>query len=239
MKEDEIYRLFHEGGIQIGVGLEDQQVGKFMDYMSLLKKWNKKTNLTSIVGDKNLIIKHFFDSLSGCSLIRGEGSLVDIGSGAGFPGMVIGIYYPHMEITLVESIGKKVLFLENTRDKLGLHNVFVVKKRAEEMGRDVKYRGKFDYAAARAVSKLNTLSEYCLPLVKRGGCFLAYKGASVEKEIEESENAINILGGKLKDIMSFQLPFLQEKRNIVKIIKTAESPDKYPRRVGIPKKRPL
>jgi len=228
-----------EGCELLGCNLELQQARKFMQYFDLVKEWNQKINLTGIKDDREFIIKHFIDSLSGVPLIGSQGRLVDIGSGAGFPGLPLKLFYPELEVFLVESVGKKAEFIEIAATALGLEGVTVVNARAEEIGRDLRFRETFDYAVCRAVSELAVIAEYCLPLVKVGGYFIAYKGDDLEAEVSGAINAFAVLGGKLDQVHKVALPFLGDGRTLVKVKKSEPSPDKYPRRTGIPAKRPL
>jgi len=235
----EAERILREGSTSIGVALDDEMIRKLLKFMGLLVEWNKKINLTAITAVKEIAVKHFLDSLAGARLIKDNGTLADVGSGAGFPGMVLAICCSGLSVTLIESIGKKASFLERVKEELELPNVLILNKRAEEVGRREQFREKFNYATARAVSSLNVVSEYCLPLVRVGGSLLAYKGDSIEEELKKSEKAINILGGKVNNILSIQLPFSGQARKIVEIKKIKRCPEKYPRRVGVPQKRPL
>jgi len=235
----EAERILREGSARIGVALDDEMIRKMLKYMRLLVEWNKKINLTAMTAEKEIAVKHFLDSLAGARLIKESGSLADVGSGAGFPGMVLAVCCPGLSVTLIESIRKKAYFLERVKEELDLPSVLVLNERAEEVGRKEQFREKFNYAAARAVSSLNVVSEYCLPLVRIGGSMLAYKGDSIEEELEKSEKAISTLGGKVNNILSIQLPFSGHARKIVEIKKVKSCPEKYPRRIGVPKKRPL
>ncbi len=210
----------------------------FNYYIDELLTWNKKFNLTAIIDPEEIRIKHFEDSLSILQSIHlTNEKIVDIGAGAGFPGIPLKIKCPNIKLALVEATKKKVKFLEHLVKKLDLKDVEVVWGRAEEIVKDK--RESFDIAVSRAVAKLNVLCEFCLPFVKIGGLFAAYKEAKVEEEVEEARNAIEILGGKLKEIRKIKLPNSDIVRSLVIIDKVSKTPEKYPRRAGMAKKRPL
>lgn len=210
----------------------------FKIYSDELIEWNKKFNLTAITDPEEVRIKHFEDSLSLLEPIRlTTQSLIDIGAGAGFPGIPLKIKCPQIQLTLVEATRKKVDFLRYIIEKLGLKDIEVIWGRAEEISKDKRER--YDIAVSRAVANLNILSELCLPFVKVGGYFIAYKGEKIEAEVKESENAIKLLGGKLKEIKNVQLPNSDIVRSLVIIEKISPTPEKYPRRPGMANKRPL
>ncbi|MGI6554411.1 MAG: 16S rRNA (guanine(527)-N(7))-methyltransferase RsmG [Bacillota bacterium] len=231
--------LLREGCDSIGLKIKEGQISQYLFYLELVQEWNKKVNLTSIVDEKEIIIKHFIDSLMGAPLLGDQGRLVDVGSGAGFPGLVLKIFYPEMEVCLVESVKKKARFLGTAVLALELKGVQVLSLRAEEIGRDISFRESFDYAVCRAVSELAVIAEYCLPLVKVGGYFVAYKGEMVEEELSRAAGAFRCLGGEVGSLRKGKLPFLGDGRTLVQIKKTCPCPGKYPRRPGIPAKRPL
>lgn len=207
-------------------------------FYKLLAETNKITNLTSITEEKEVFIKHFLDSLLGVFAFKKGADVIEIGSGGGFPSIPLKIARPDLTFTLVESTGKKCDFLRSAVDKLELRGVKILNIRAEEGGKDKNLREKFDVACARAVARLNTLCEYCLPFVKVGGAFVAYKGDAAE-EIEEAENAIKILGGRIKNVSVFELPDGAGKRNIIEIEKIKPTPSLYPRGNGKERKKPL
>lgn len=209
---------------------------KFDTYMELLKDWNTRINLTAITEDEEIRLKHFQDSLSILPYIEG-GSLVDVGTGAGFPGLPIAIERPDVSVTLVDSLDKRVKFLQCVADTLELKNVTCIHARAEEFGRKPEYREKFDYATARAVASMPVLLEYCLPLLKTGGRFLAMKGANASEE--KFEKALDILGGKLVRQDTFLLENSELQRCIFVVEKFRQIPSKYPRKPGTPTKQPL
>ncbi len=224
-----------------GTQLTDQQLASLETYNRELAAWNKVHNLTAIREPEQVRAKHFLDSLSACLVMNGSqiNRVIDVGTGAGFPGLPLKILYPQMHLTLVESIGKKTAFCEHVVDKLGLDGVEVIQMRAEELGRLEEHREQYDWALARAVAVMPVLLEYLLPLVRVGGSVLAMKGESGPAETQTAEAATQILGGHLRQLHSVTLPGVVEERYLVVIDKVAATPEKYPRRVGIPGKRPL
>lgn len=234
-----LMKMLEEGCRELGLELDSYQSGQCLEYLEMVLAWNEKINLTAIVEKEEFIIKHFLDSLSGAFLMEKAGRLGDIGSGAGFPGLVLKILYPALEVWLIESVRKKAAFLEKAAGDLGLERVRVIHGRAEDLGQDPSLRETFDFAVSRAVSQMAVIAEYCLPLVRIGGCFVAYKGTGVEEEISRSENAVRILGGEIEGVHRLTLPFSGDGRTLISVRKTRPSPGKYPRRAGIPAKRPL
>lgn len=223
------------------VHLTARQVMSLITYEKELMEWNQKFNLTAIRDVESIRTKHFLDSYS-CVLAWQANPplrLIDVGTGAGFPGLPLKIIYPQMHVTLVESVGKKAMFCQHIVSKLGLEHIDVIKTRAEEIGQKTEHRESYDYAVARAVANLNILSEYLLPLVKIGGNVLAQKGETAHAEAQSAEKAIALLGGKLKQIIPVQLPGVADERFLVLIEKTHATPEKYPRKAGIPAKTPL
>jgi 16S rRNA (guanine527-N7)-methyltransferase len=206
-----------------------------------LVAWNNIHNLTAIREPDQARIKHFLDSLSACLVMKGSPieRVIDVGTGAGFPGLPLKILYPQMQLTLVESIGKKADFCEHVVAKLGLAGVEVIQMRAEELGRLAAHREQYDWALARAVAILPVLLEYLLPLVRVGGSVLAMKGESGPAEAQTADNAAKLLGGHLRQLHPLTLPGVVEERYLVVVDKVAATPERYPRRVGIPTKRPL
>lgn len=221
------------------IDIKESQIEKFYIYMNLLLEWNQKINLTAITNCDEIIIKHFIDSLTVCKYLKKESSVVDVGTGAGFPGIPIKIVREDLNIILVDSLNKRIRFLEEIIKKLELENIKAIHSRAEEFGRNIKYREKFDYATSRAVANLSTLSEYLIPLVKIKGKVISMKGSTIDEELEESKKAINVLGGKILNIDEFNLPSSDIKRNIVIIEKVKNTPNKYPRKPGTPAKEPI
>lgn len=225
-----------------GIELTGAQLKLFEIHYRMLVAANKRFNLTGIVTEKEVAIKHYLDALTCLKTIKNgrEGMrLMDIGTGAGLPGIPIKICRPEINITLVEAQQKKALFLERTRDAMALDGLEIVCNRAEDIGRQQDYREKYDWAVARAVSDLKIIAEYGLPVVRTGGHFLAMKGPQAETEIKTAVRAVNLLGGTIKKSISVKLPFTGEARSLVLIKKVGPTPEKYPRRAGIPQKRPL
>lgn len=225
----------------LGVTLTSTQRELFTHYRVELLEWNKQHNLTAITADDGIRVKHFLDSLS-CALVmkaRPPRSLVDIGTGAGFPGIPLKILFPEMRLTLVESVGKKADFCRHVAEALGLKGVRVMNCRAEEIGQLADHREGYDWAVARAVAGLPVLAEYLLPLVRLSGMALAQKGESGPEEAQQAERALRILGGRLKKLEPVHLPGIAEDRYLVLIEKVAATPPQYPRRVGLPVKKPL
>ena len=223
------------------ISITDTQKTKFVKYEALLLEWNKKLNLTAITDRKEFWYKHIYDSLTCLKMIRSFGaiSLIDLGTGAGFPGIPLKIVYPEMRLTLAESIRKKASFCQTAVNALNLSNVTVVAERAETIGQDKKFRESYDWAVARAVAPLPLLTEYLLPLVHIGGSMLAQKGSNVDLEIDQADNAITTLGGKIDSVIPITLPNGLGKRTLIRILKIKTTPEKYPRRPGAPKKNPL
>lgn len=223
----------------INVNLNNEMCEQFYYYMKLMLEWNENINLTAIVEEDEIILKHFVDSLTIVKDIGQNGKLADIGTGAGFPGIPIKIFIPEIDVTLIDSLNKRINFLNEVIEQLELKNIVAVHGRTEDLGKDKKYREKFDYVTSRAVANLSVLSEYVLPLVKIGGKCICMKGSNVEEEVEESKKAINILGGKIEKIDTFFLADTDMGRNIVSIKKQKGTPNKYPRKAGIPAKEPI
>ena len=226
---------------QFGITLDDEQVRQFATYEALLLAWNAKLNLTRIVEPKAIRIRHFLDGLT-CALAMGDLSGrtgIDVGTGAGFPGIPLKILYPEMTLTLTDSVAKKTTFLEVVVGELELEDVTVLAERAEALGRDPAHREQYDWAVARAVAQLPTLAEYLLPLVQVGGHMLAQKGETAANELTSAKNSIEILGGAGGEMTAVQLPDHERIHYLVKIKKVKQLPEKYPRRVGVALKRPL
>ncbi len=224
----------------LGWMLSPAQSEAFNHYESLLLEWNQKFNLTAINDPDSIRLKHFYDSLTCLKMIpEGPADIIDIGCGAGFPGIPLKIVRPDLRLTLVESVGKKADFCSTVVQALHLKGVTVLHARAEDLGQDAIHRERYDWAVARAVAPLPVLAEYLLPLVKLGGAMLAQKGSGVRAELDQAANAIALLGGRLEALDEFELPLLNEKRTLVKILKEKATPRKYPRKAGLPSKKPL
>ncbi|GAE89240.1 16S rRNA (guanine(527)-N(7))-methyltransferase RsmG [Acetivibrio straminisolvens] len=238
-RELELRELLIKGASGFGVELDNEKVDKFFTYMGVLKEWNEKMNLTAIEDEEEIILKHFIDSISICPIIKDRKStLIDVGTGAGFPGIPVKIVFPELKVKLLDSLEKRTKFLDEVINILNLEEISSVHSRAEDKGLDPDYREKYDISTARAVANLPVLLEYCLPFVKVGGYFIAMKGSNTE-EIENSKKALDILGGKIEDVLEFNLPFSDIKRNVVIVKKFRQTPTKYPRKSGKPSKNPL
>ncbi len=239
----EFENLLDAGFAGLPLSLDKKQKEQFFEFYEILISANKVTNLTAITDMEEVISRHFVDSLLPVLALPdlGDGGItaIDIGTGAGFPGIPLKIAFPNIEITLVDSVGKKTSFLKEAVSELGLVGVEIVTGRAEELGREPAYREKFDLCFSRAVAKLPTLSELCLPFVRTDGIFVAFKSDTAGEEIAESENAIRILGGKVLSTLVYPLPGTDAQTMLAVIEKTSPVPEKYPRRTGIPGKRPL
>jgi len=234
-------KLAQEFQTLTGSTLSRQQLVALNIYLRELTTWNAVHNLTAIRDPDQVRVKHFLDSLSACMVMNGSqiDRVIDVGTGAGFPGLPLKILYPQMHLTLVESIGKKVAFCEHIVAKLCLDRVEVIQMRAEELGQLRLHREQYDWAVARAVAAMPVLLEYLLPLVRVSGRVLAMKGESGPAEAQTAEKAARILGGHLRQVQQLMLPGVVEVRYLVVIDKVAATPERYPRRVGIPSKRPL
>lgn len=223
----------------ISIKLEEKQIKQFYDYMNLLIEWNKKINLTAIIEPKEIILKHFVDSLTISKYINQKSTLIDVGTGAGFPGIPLKIFRNDLEITLVDSLNKRIKFLDDVIKKLNLDNIKTVHGRVEEIGRNKEYREKFDYATSRAVANIATLSEYLIPLIKTNGKCIYMKGPDTKDELKKGEKAISVLGGNMVNKVEFELPYSKIKRTIIIIEKIKNTPIIYPRKAGTPSKEPI
>jgi 16S rRNA (guanine527-N7)-methyltransferase len=235
----ELVELLVNGALHYGKSITQHQVEQFTKYMELLKDWNTKINLTAIEDDKEIIIKHFIDSISVLPLVKDqELKLIDVGTGAGFPGIPVKIVNPNIEVTLLDSLDKRVKFLNEVIKSINISKINAIHGRAEDMGISPIYRENYDIAVARAVANLPVLLEYCLPFVKINGIFIAMKGSNTE-EFENCSKALDILGGKIEKIEKMVLPFTNIERNVVVVRKFRQTPTKYPRKAGKPVKEPL
>lgn len=223
----------------INLELNDEKVKKFYNYMELLLQWNEKVNLTAITEPNDIILKHFIDSLTIERYIDKNVNIIDIGTGAGFPGIPISIARTDINITLMDSLNKRIKFLDEVIKENKLNNAKTIHARAEELARDKDYREKFDIATSRAVASLNVLLEYMLPFVKVGGYCICMKGSNVEDEILNSKRALNALNGVIEKIEEFELPNSDMSRNIIIVKKVGKTLSKYPRKAGTPTKDPL
>ena len=220
-------------------GLNVSQKNSFDRYLELLQEWNNKINLTAITEKEEIELKHFYDSLTISEYIKSGSSLIDVGTGAGFPGIPLKIKDESIKLTLLDSLNKRLIFLEEVEKELELKNVVNIHGRAEDYGKDKKYREKYDYATSRAVARLSVLVEYLLPFVKVGGFCICMKGPNIEEEIKDSEKAIRVLGGEIEKIDNFKLENDDNERNIIIIKKVKNTPKQYPRKAGIPTKEPI
>ena len=234
-------KLVQEAQALFNVHITARQVTLLISYEKELLEWNQKFNLTAIRDSQSIRTKHFLDSFS-CVLAwkaTPPTRLIDVGTGAGFPGIPLKILYPNLKLTLVESVGKKAVFCQHVVRALGLEQVDVVQARAEDLGQDIRHREKYDWAIARAVANLNVLGEYLIPLVKVGGTMLAQKGESGPAEAQSAEKSMRLLGGKLKQLIPVNLPGVADDRYLVLVEKVAATPPKYPRKPGVAAKQPL
>jgi 16S rRNA methyltransferase gidB len=219
--------------------IDNVSAEKFAVYMELLREWNEKINLTAITDEEGILVKHFFDSCSISEFVDNNSKIIDVGTGAGFPGLPLKIVNDTLNLTLVDSLNKRINFLNEVKDKLGLKNVETVHGRAEDIGIDNKYREKYDFAVSRAVAELRILVEYLLPLVKVGGKVIAMKGPNIDEEVENAKKAVKLLGGEIERIESFRLGNTDNERTVIIIKKIKNTESKYPRKAGIPRKNPL
>lgn len=221
------------------IQLSVEQHEKFHKYMNLLIEWNEKINLTAIVEPKEVILKHFVDSLTISKFLKDGDKVIDVGTGAGFPGIPNKIYNEKINVTLLDSLKKRTIFLDDVINNLQLKNIRSVHGRVEEIAQNKEYREKYDVVTSRAVAQLNILLEYMLPLVKVGGICICMKGSEIEEELNNAKNAAKILGGEIEKVESFKLADSEMKRNLVIVRKVKNTPNKYPRKAGTPSKEPL
>lgn len=239
MEFEEFKREFEKYLAKMNISLLKEQYGQFYAYMEFLIEWNEKMNLTAITDPKEIILKHFVDSLTIAKYVKEDKSIIDMGTGAGFPGIPIKIYRKDVKVVLADSLNKRIKFLDEVIDKLKLENVETIHCRAEELGKNKQYREKFDYATSRAVANLSTLSEYLMPFIKLNGKCIFMKTIEVEEELEKAKKAIKTLGGKIEKVDKFEIPESDLGRSIIIVKKEKITPSKFPRKPGTPAKEPL
>lgn len=239
MLKEEFSEKIKEYMNKINIEISDKQIEKFFDYMNLLLEWNEKINLTAITEPEDIILKHFVDCTTILKYIKDEDKIIDIGTGAGFPGIPLKILNEKLDITLMDSLNKRINFLNEIINKLDLKNIVAIHARAEELARNKRYREKFDIATSRAVANLSTLSEYMLPFVKKNGMVISMKGSNIEEEVKNAKKAIKILGGEIEKIDNFNLANTNNIRNIITIKKVVKTPKEFPRKAGKPSKEPI
>ena len=230
-----------EGFKELNIDFTSEQANKFEIYKNLIQEWNENINLTAITEDNEMAIKHFIDSAS-CfksGKLSGELSMIDVGTGAGFPGIPLKIINENIKLTLLDSLNKRINFLQIVAENLELENIEFCHGRAEDFGQDEDYREQFDICVSRAVANLAVLTEYCLPFIKVGGYFIAQKGPKKDEELEVAKKAIEVLGGEIESVLEVKIPFSDITHSIVLIKKVSETPKQYPRKAGKPTKKPI
>lgn len=234
-------KMLEDGCKEYGISLTDDQKRKFIQYFELLVEWNKVMNLTGITEFQEVMQKHFLDSLSIAKAVDMEQihSCIDVGTGAGFPGIPLKIAFPHIKVTLLDSLKKRLNFLDEVIRELGLQGIETVHGRAEDAARKQEYREQYDLSVSRAVSRLAALCEYCMPYVKEGGVFVSYKSGKASEELVEAQKAISVLGGKVMKEEDFKLYGTDMDRTLLVIQKVKNTPKKYPRKAGTPAKEPI
>ncbi|ALV22332.1 MULTISPECIES: 16S rRNA (guanine(527)-N(7))-methyltransferase RsmG [Carnobacterium] len=238
MNPEEFKKALHDKGIDV----TEKQMQQFDHYLVLLQEWNEKINLTAITEQEEVYLKHFYDSITAGLYVdfnKGVQSLCDVGAGAGFPSIPLKIIFPQLEVTIVDSLNKRIQFLTTLAEKLELEGVHFYHDRAETFGQNKQFRESFDFVTARAVARMSVLAELCLPLVKKGGVFIALKASNSDEEMKEGQKALATLGGKFREEFVFELPKEAGERHVLLIDKKKETPKKYPRKPGTPNKNPL
>lgn len=239
MELEEFTKIFNNYLEKLNLTLTEEQIEKFYNYMNLLIEWNKKINLTAIVEPKDIILKHFIDSLTIVKYIKEGETIIDVGTGAGFPGIPLKIAREDLKITLADSLNKRINFLNEVINKLDLKNIETIHIRAEELGKNKKYREKFDIATSRAVANMSTLSEYLIPFIKVKGRCICMKSSDIDTELENAKKAINILGCEIESKDKFNLPNSDLGRSVIILRKVKNTPSKFPRKAGTPEKEPI
>jgi 16S rRNA (guanine527-N7)-methyltransferase len=237
----EFFQLMKEASQEVGLELTEVQYNQFIKYMRLLQEWNEKINLTAITEDKEVVKKHFIDCIKAfkSEAIKNANTLIDVGTGAGFPGLPIAIMNPEVKVTLLDSLNKRINFLNLVVRELGLKNVVTIHSRAEDGAQNVEFREKFDVATSRAVANMSVLSEFCIPYVKLNGHFVALKGPAIEEELKEAQKAMEVLGGELKGKIEYDIEESDLNHNIVEVKKIKKCPKSYPRKAGTVNKNPI
>ena len=233
--------IFDEGLEKLGISLDQKQIEQFMQYYEILVEWNKVMNLTGITDLQEVIVKHFLDSLAIVKVcdVNKVNTVIDVGTGAGFPGIPLKIAFPHLEVVLLDSLKKRITFLDEVIQNLELVDITTEHGRAEDFANNAAYREQFDLSVSRAVANLSTLGEYCLPFVRLDGEFISYKAGKITEEVEQAQKGIGILGGEVISSEVFNLLGTDMERSFVVIKKKSKTPKKYPRKAGIPTKEPL
>lgn len=235
------FDILNEACQRIGLSFDEAKYNKFIKYKDLIKEWNEKINLTAITDDEEIIKKHFIDSIKvyKCDYVKNAKSIIDIGTGGGFPGIPMRIVKEDSSIVLLDSLNKRINFLNEVIDQLNLPEIRTIHGRAEDFAQTPEYRQKFDLAVSRAVANLTVLLEFCLPYVKVGGCFVALKGPAIEEEIKNAEAALRVLGGKIEEIIEVDIEGSDLKHNLLVVKKIKDTPKKYPRKAGMVTKNPI
>ena len=241
MSKLENKRVLIDGFKELGLNVSEEMIDKLGVVKEIMLQWNEKVNLTSITEEREVYIKHFLDSATclATGYIKDGMKVIDVGTGAGFPGIPVKILKDQLEMTLLDSLNKRVSYLNEVLKKLGLQNITAIHARAEEAGSSNIHREVYDIVLSRAVASMNVLCEYCMPFAKMGGYFLCQKGPDIGTELEESRSAIKVLGGVVREVLEYQLPFSEIKHNIIIIEKVAETPTRYPRKPGKPAANPI
>ena len=239
MEREEFFTKLFEKANKIGIELTEKNIDQFYNYMNLLLEWNEKINLTAITEPNDIILKHFIDSVTINKYLSDKNKIIDIGTGAGFPGIPLKILNEDKKFTLVDSLNKRIGFLNEVKKQLDLKYLNCIHGRVEEMARNKQFREKFSVITSRAVARLNILAEYMLPFVEIGGICICMKGSEIEEELEEAKKAIKVLGGEIEKVEHFCLIDTDMERNIVVIRKVSATPNQYPRKAGTPAKQPI
>lgn len=237
----EYFDMLNEACQSMGLSFDEEKYNKFIKYKDLIKEWNQKINLTAITDDEEIIKKHFIDSIKvfNCDYVKNAKSIIDIGTGGGFPGVPMRIVKEDSKMVLLDSLNKRINFLNEVINDLNLSNIKTIHGRAEDFAQNAEYRQRFDLAVSRAVANLTVLLEFCLPYVKVGGYFVALKGPAIEEEIKAAEGALKALGGKIEKIIEVDIEGSDLKHNLLVVKKIKDTPKKYPRKAGMVTKNPI